>query len=104
MEYVTGRSLQALIAERRSQKPPFNLSEKAAVIIPLLEALSYAHQYTIHRDVKPDNIIVLGNFPDVGVKVLDFGIAKTLSPSRFTQTAQVLGHGLLHGPGADERG
>ena len=98
MEYITGRSLQALIAERRSQKPPFNLSETAAVIIPLLEALSYAHQYTIHRDVKPDNIIVLGDFPDVGVKVLDFGIAKTLSPSRFTQTAQVLGTAYYMAP------
>ena len=98
MEYISGRSLQELIAERKPQKPPFTLSEAAAIILPVLDALSYAHQYTIHRDIKPDNIIVIGDFPDVTVKVLDFGIAKTLSTSGFTQTAQVLGTAFYMAP------
>jgi len=98
MEYITGRSLQELIAERKSKKPPFTLSETAAVITLVLDALAYAHQYTIHRDIKPDNIIVMGDFPDVSVKVLDFGIAKTLTTSGFTQTAQVLGTAFYMAP------
>jgi len=98
MEYIAGRSLQELIAERKSQKQPFTLSEAASIITPLLEALAYAHKYTIHRDIKPDNIIIIGDFPDVTVKVLDFGIAKTLSASRFTQTAQVLGTAFYMAP------
>jgi serine/threonine protein kinase len=63
MEYVGGQSLQTLIAQRKPKKPPFTLSETAAVIIPLLDALSYAHQHTIHRDIKPDNIVVIAEFP-----------------------------------------
>jgi len=98
MEYITGRSLHELIAERKSKKPPFSMSEAAAIITPLLDALAYAHQYTIHRDIKPDNIIVIGDFPDVTVKVLDFGIAKTLSASDLTQTAQALGTAFYMAP------
>ena len=98
MEYVAGRSLRELIAERRSQSPPFSLSEIISLINPLLDALSYAHRYTIHRDIKPENIIITGEFPKVGVKVLDFGIAKTLSASRFTQTAQALGTAYYMAP------
>lgn len=98
MEYITGRNLQELIAERRSKKPPFTLFEIEAIIAPVLDALSYAHQFTIHRDIKPDNIIVIGDFPNVSVKVLDFGIAKTLTTSRFTQTAQVLGTAFYMAP------
>jgi len=98
MEYITGLSLQELIAERKSQKPPFTLSEAASIITPLLDALAYAHQFTIHRDIKPDNIIVTGDFPNISVKVLDFGIAKTLSASRFTQTAQVMGTAFYMAP------
>ena len=98
MEYIAGRSLQELIDERKAKRPPFTLSETAAIILPLLDALASAHQYTIHRDIKPDNIIVIGNFPNVSIKVLDFGIAKTLSASRFTQTAQVLGTAFYMAP------
>lgn len=98
MEYIAGRSLQELIAERKSQKQPFTLSETAVIILPVLDALAYAHQYTIHRDIKPDNIIVAGDFPNISLKVLDFGIAKTLSASRFTQTAQVMGTAFYMAP------
>ena len=40
--------------------------------------------------MKPENIMVTGIF-ECGIKVLDFGIAKTLSASRFTHTAQPWG-------------
>ena len=98
MEHLKGRSLAGWLEQRKKQKPPFALSEIVSVMNPLLDALSYAHQYTIHRDVKPENIMVTGDFPDVGIKVLDFGIAKTLSASRFTHTAQALGTAYYMAP------
>ena len=98
MEYVKGRSLAGWLEQRKKQKPPFALSEIISLMNPLLDALSYAHQFTIHRDVKPENIMVTGDFPNVGIKVLDFGIAKTLSPSRFTHTAQALGTAYYMAP------
>jgi len=98
MEYIAGRSLREWLDERKSQKPPFTFPEVISIIDPLLKALSYAHQHTIHRDIKPENIMVTGEFPDVGIKVLDFGIAKTLSPSQFSLSAQVLGTAYYMAP------
>ncbi len=76
MEYVPGRSLEELLAERLQQnRGPF--PEPAAVgwITQLLTALQHAHAVgVIHRDIKPGNILLL---PDGrSVKVIDFGIAK----------------------------
>ena len=91
MEYLTGKSLAELLKERQGRLPPFDLEEIRQVMTPLLKGLAYAHKQTIHRDIKPDNIMVKGEFPDVEVKILDFGIARTMSTSRFTQTNQGLG-------------
>jgi serine/threonine protein kinase len=99
MEYIQGQSLRSLLNERKKiNGPPFSFSEVMAIMTPLLDALSYAHQYTVHRDIKPENIMVLGEFPDIAIKVLDFGIAKTLSPSRFSQKAQALGTAYYMAP------
>lgn len=98
MEYVEGRSLREEIGERQKAKNPFTLAEVLAVAVPLLEGLSHAHQHTIHRDIKPENIIINGRFPNIGLKILDFGIAKTMSVSRFRKTAQSLGTAYYMAP------
>lgn len=55
----------------------------------VLSALEVAHAAKIvHRDIKPDNIIVGANGR---VKLMDFGIAKTLTNGTMTQTGQVMG-------------
>jgi len=94
MEYLEGKTLATLLKESQRMVPPFALNEIGLVMEPLLQCLSYAHAHTIHRDIKPDNIIIKGTFPDVSIKILDFGIARiarTMTVSRFTQTAQGLG-------------
>ena len=71
MELVEGQPLNALI-------PPggMPLEMLRNLAMPIAEALAAAHkQGVIHRDLKPANIMVR---PDGRVKVLDFGIAKTL--------------------------
>ena len=86
MEMLQGRDLGQVIRERkkeRGDKPPlFTLEEACAVLRPTLEALRYSHgrsRPVIHCDLKPENIMVLGEFPDVRIKVLDFGFARMLS-------------------------
>ena len=98
MEYIQGQSLRKLMKDRQDRVPPFTLEEACYVVTQILDALEYAHQTTIHRDIKPENILVQGQFPDVQVKVLDFGIAKVLSASRFTRTAQSMGTAYYMSP------
>ena len=73
MELVEGTSLAGLIAARSlSTADVIRIGRQTA------EALAAAHEKSIvHRDIKPDNIIVLQRT----VKVLDFGIAKMIGPS-----------------------
>jgi eukaryotic-like serine/threonine-protein kinase len=73
MEYLEGKTLRALMNERKV----FTLRETVDILRPLAKALEHAHQYTVHRDLSPENIMVV----DRGVKLLDFGIAKTLDRS-----------------------
>jgi serine/threonine protein kinase/Tol biopolymer transport system component len=73
MEFVDGEDLSGRIA-----RGPIPLEESLAIARQIAEALETAHeQGIVHRDLKPANIKVR---PDGAVKVLDFGLAKALSP------------------------
>lgn len=77
MEYLSGRTLQHRLDEERRLAPERALE----LMIQVCAALSVAHdQGIIHRDVKPDNIMLVTSRNDEGntfelVKVCDFGIA-----------------------------
>jgi serine/threonine protein kinase len=70
MEFVPGRSLQALIEHEQRLVP----SHAMALILRIAEGLAAAHQKgIIHRDLKPDNVLVsVQSVP----KIADFGLAK----------------------------
>jgi eukaryotic-like serine/threonine-protein kinase len=73
MEYVAGRTLDALIP-----REGMRLGEVLRIAIPITEAIARAHAAGIvHRDLKPTNIVI-GS--DGAVKVLDFGLAKLVAP------------------------
>ncbi|MBW8862979.1 MAG: serine/threonine protein kinase, partial [Acidobacteria bacterium] len=84
MEFLRGTSLSA----RPKAEPPLTIVEKLDIVAQLCDGLGYAHeQGIVHRDVKPANILLLG---DGSVKLLDFGIAK-LTTSNLTRQGDVLG-------------
>ncbi|MEC8024357.1 MAG: serine/threonine-protein kinase [Myxococcota bacterium] len=69
MDFVVGTSLTTLIGS-----PEFVLEKRVHVLRQVAAALEHAHQHgVIHRDIKPDNVIV-----DAGwhAHLVDFGIAK----------------------------
>jgi serine/threonine-protein kinase len=80
MEYVPGVSLATLLERGRLPAP-----RALAITRQILDGLAHAHgQGVIHRDLKPANIMLAtypDSRPDEVVKILDFGIAKLLSPT-----------------------
>ncbi|MDA2913255.1 WD40 repeat domain-containing serine/threonine-protein kinase [Acidobacteriia bacterium AH_259_A11_L15] len=87
MEWVEGKSLtQVLIQE---EKLP--LARALPIVRQLCQALQVAHRRgVIHRDLKPDNLMLVEEDGQEEIKVLDFGIAKALAghwgERKFTET------------------
>jgi serine/threonine protein kinase len=90
MELIEGQSLR----EFAKQQGPLDASLAAEVTLQVCAALDEAHrQHIVHRDIKPDNIILNATPTGLRVKVLDFGIAKLRddTASHLTQTGSVMG-------------
>jgi serine/threonine-protein kinase len=84
MPYVDGESLR----ERLARQGELPVSDAVRILAEVADALDYAHrQGVVHRDLKPDNIMLSGRHP----LVMDFGIAKAVGQpgSRRATTAGV---------------
>jgi eukaryotic-like serine/threonine-protein kinase len=90
MEYVRGRTLRDVLAQRRRLNP----GEALAILEQMLAAIAAAHRAgLVHRDVKPENVLVAeapsggaGNLVDSVVKVADFGLARAVEASADDET------------------
>lgn len=69
MEYLEGKSLRRWLQHRKR----LDFGSVVRVLCLVADALAHAHQITIHRDLSPENIMVL---PDGSIRILDFGLAK----------------------------
>jgi serine/threonine-protein kinase len=87
MTYVTGGNIGGLLADEPRQP----IAEVRRLLIEIADALAYAHlRGVIHRDIKPDNILLDG---DSGrAMVTDFGIARAIEAgTRLTVTGVAVG-------------
>jgi TolB-like protein len=91
MELLEGESMSS-----RLRRGPMSLAEALEVTMSVLAALAALHRSTIvHRDLKPSNVFLSTQ----GVKLLDFGLAKPVSPpsdDKRTQT-ELTRHGVIVG-------
>lgn len=85
MEYIDGITLKEYI----DQQGRLDWKETVHLVTQILRALQHAHDRgIIHRDIKPQNIMM---FMDGSIKVMDFGIAKFTYELGITATAQTIG-------------
>jgi eukaryotic-like serine/threonine-protein kinase len=97
MELLEGRSLRQVLSDERSIEP----TRAVGIVKQACAAIEAAHRLgIIHRDIKPDNIILLDSHDGIPhVKILDFGIAKLLDRTEeeretdptLTQVGTVIG-------------
>jgi serine/threonine-protein kinase len=91
MEYVRGRTLREVLTDRRRLDP----AESLAIVDQILAALAVAHRAgLVHRDVKPENVLVApppngsGDLVDAVVKVADFGLAHVAEAGRTSGSSR----------------
>ena len=85
MEYIDGITLKEYMENERI----LTWKDSVHFIIQVLRALQHAHDKGIvHRDIKPQNIML---FTDGTIKVMDFGIAKSAKEQAYASTEQAIG-------------
>jgi serine/threonine-protein kinase len=93
MEYLRGRNLADVLAERGRLDP----EELIALLVPAMRGVHAAHQAgVVHRDLKPENIILSESDGQIVPKVVDFGVSKTVGTSgvphsSLTRTGALVG-------------
>ena len=90
MEYLNGQTLRSIL----DNEGPQPMNRIRTLVRGVGAALSAAHaKGYVHRDVKPENIMLIHRRGQEFVKLLDFGIVKLLSdqPSAMTQVGGALG-------------
>jgi serine/threonine-protein kinase len=94
MPYVEGETLRALLARRQR----ISIEDAIRMARQVASGLSYSHaQGIIHRDVKPENVLISGDVPQIA----DFGIARGIheaTSDRITATGLVVGTPLYMSP------
>ncbi len=88
MEFVKGKPLDEYCDEKN-----LTTTERLRLFLQICAAVQFAHsRLVVHRDLKPTNILVTENG---AVKLLDFGIAKILSPENELQNQTVTALGMM---------
>jgi serine/threonine protein kinase len=87
-EFVQGETLRQRLDAQLVCTP----QETLEILVPIIDALRAAHrQNIVHRDIKPDNIILSTKDGKLWPKLVDFGIAVDRSELRHTRQGTVVG-------------
>ncbi|MFV2073178.1 MAG: tetratricopeptide repeat protein [Thermoanaerobaculales bacterium] len=93
MEYLAGRTLAEMLDETARREAAVPLPRCLSIMGQLVDAVTSIHAMGIvHRDIKPNNVIVTGaDGAEEQVKLLDFGAAKLDTMTTLTAAGELLG-------------
>ncbi|KAG7171462.1 Serine/threonine-protein kinase 17A-like 1 [Homarus americanus] len=86
LEFAGGGDLQRLLDEAVSL-PEY---EVRGLLQQVLRGLAFLHTHMIaHLDIKPQNLVMMGDSPDAGVKLVDFGLSRVITQG--AEITQIMG-------------
>lgn len=99
MEYIEGKNLRQILREQSTIEE----KESLRIFLEVLKGVRYLHSFkgeeeeagVIHRDLKPDNILISNSG---NIKIVDFGISKVIDFTSITNTGEVFGTGPYMSP------
>ena len=89
MEYADGGTLEDQIVKAAHDKKPFSNSDLTAIFKQLVAGMKAINEKLVHRDIKPDNILVCQN----SFKISDFGLSKVVTDA--TRKSSFKGFGCI---------
>ncbi len=93
MEYARGTSLGEVMNEG-----PMRVVRMIPLLEQILRGLDHAHAMgLIHRDLKPDNVILTGDHGDEIARIVDFGVAVLRAPDESIEGGRLTASGMIVG-------
>ncbi len=91
-EFIEGESLRSVLIRENS----LAWQRVARIVIQIANAMEYAHsELVVHRDLKPDNVMILQKPEPDTIKLVDFGLSKAMFDTddlqKLTLTGQLIG-------------
>jgi serine/threonine protein kinase len=87
MEFADGGTLAQLIESRQARRHFFSNDELRALFAQLIDGMEAINASLVHRDIKPDNILIQSNT----LKISDFGLSKIVAEATRTTTFKGVG-------------
>lgn len=91
MDFADGRILQELLNQRKANNNFFSDNELHLMMLELASGMAAINEKLIHRDIKPDNILIHKG----RIKIADFGLSKLIGAISRTQTFKGI-HSLMY--------
>jgi len=96
MEYFSGQTLEEFLRVRTETKSMLSLRKSIEIMLQIAQGAQAINEKVVHRDLKPDNILISGN----RLKITDFGLSKLVAERTRTKTFKGLGPILYMAPEA----